>query len=72
MNLGAGEFKFRANSDWGYNWGSTQESAEDIQLGVETACKNDGSNFVLPEDGSFEVVLKAFCDGHSSVTVTRQ
>ena len=72
MNLGAGEFKFRANSDWTYNWGSTQESAEAIQLGVETACKNNGANFILSEDGTFEVVLKAFCDGHSSVTVTRQ
>lgn len=72
LNLGAGEFKFRANAAWDYDWGSEQGTVETIQLGVETACKNGGKNFVLPEDGTFEVVLKAFCDGHSSMTVTRQ
>lgn len=44
--LAAGEFKFRANHGWDFDWGGT---VDDIQY--------KGSNIVLEEAGTYDVVL---------------
>lgn len=46
VELAAGEFKFRANHGWDFDWGGT---VDDIQY--------KGSNIVLEEAGTYDVVL---------------
>lgn len=47
-DLVAGEFKFRANDDWGLNYGDT---------GADGSLDNGGDNMVISADGNYTLVL---------------
>ncbi|HMC01611.1 MAG TPA: SusE domain-containing protein, partial [Flavobacteriaceae bacterium] len=48
LDLSADEIKFRANDDWGWNYGDT---------GADGELSNDGDNIVVPQAGNYTVVL---------------
>ncbi len=48
LDLTAAEIKFRANDDWGWNYGDTGPNGE---------LNNDGDNIVVPVAGNYTVVL---------------
>lgn len=58
LNLTAGEFKFRANDDWGYNLG-----------GDITSLTPNGSNIAVAAAGNY--TIKLFLDGTMRCTVTK-
>lgn len=59
--LSAGEYKFRANYDWGINLGGSEDSLW-----------ADGANLVLAEDGTYTIVLYPTYNGDSHCTVAKQ
>lgn len=59
-DLGAGEWKFRANHDWGINWG-----------GSENDLSQDGANLQLAEEGNYTVKLYLSYAGNHYCTVTK-
>ncbi len=59
--LGAGEWKFRANHDWAINWG-----------GSESNLAQDGANLQLAEAGTYKVQLFLSYAGAHYCTVTKQ
>ena len=59
--LGAGEWKFRANHDWAINWG-----------GSEGDLTQDGANLQLAEAGTYKVQLFLSYAGKHYCTVTKQ
>ncbi|WP_046743230.1 SusE domain-containing protein [Kordia zhangzhouensis] len=48
LNLTADEIKFRANDDWGWNYGDT---------GADGSLENGGDNIAVPAAGNYTVVL---------------
>ena len=48
LDLVAGQIKFRANDDWGWNYGDT---------GADGSLENDGDNLVIDAAGNYTVVL---------------
>lgn len=59
--LKQGEFKFRANSNWYYNWGGTFDNI------IE-----DGANLSINEAGNYFVQLFLTYPGDSHITLTNQ
>ncbi len=59
-DLKAGEFKFRANNGWDFNWGGTTDNLT-----------QGGANCKLDADGNYTVKLKALCDGQASYTIVK-
>ena len=59
--LGAGEWKFRANHDWAINWG-----------GSENDLNQDGANLQLAEAGTYKVQLFLSYAGKNYCTVTKK
>ena len=59
--LGAGEWKFRANHDWAINWG-----------GSESDLSQDGANLQLAEAGTYKVQLFLSYAGKHYCTVAKQ
>ena len=51
------EFKFRANDDWGINWGGTAD-----------ALTQDGANLTVDNTDVWKIQLFAFCNGKAHVT----
>lgn len=48
LDLSAGEMKFRANDDWGLNYGDN---------GADGTLEQDGSNIAIAEAGSYKITL---------------
>ena len=59
-DLKAGQMKFRANHDWGINWGGTVNSLS-----------HNGDNLVIAADGNYTIKLYPICDGKSYCTITK-
>ena len=59
-DLKAGQMKFRANHDWGINWGGTVNSLS-----------HNGDNLVIAADGNYTIKLYPICDGKSYCTITQ-
>ena len=58
--LSAGEMKFRANDDWGINWGGALDAL------------TQGGNNIAVEAGTYAIKLFAWCDGKAYATMTAQ
>lgn len=54
--LSAGEFKFRANHDWGFNFGDN---------GADGILEDGGANIAVAEDGNYEIVLTLAPTGYT-------
>jgi len=55
------QFKFRKDADWGTNFGAGPEITEEpyvVTLGVELPAGPGGKNFAVPEDGTYDLLLK--------------
>ena len=61
MQLGADEYKFRANDDWGINWG-----------GALDALTQGGANLAITEAGTYTIELAALCDGKAYAKLTAE
>jgi len=61
-DLAAGEFKFRANNDWGHNYGDN---------GGDGILNADGANIVIEEAGNYTITMDWKVPGEISYTVTR-
>ena len=48
VSLVAGEIKFRADNDWGLNYGDD---------GADGTLDNGGTNIAIPADGNYDVVM---------------
>ncbi len=59
--LAAGEFKFRANHDWGINWGGSLDNLS-----------QDGANLSVAEAGTYKVQLFLSYAGKHYATLTKQ
>lgn len=55
-NLSAGEIKFRANHDWGFNFGDN---------GADGSLEGDGANIAIPEEGNYEVEMILDPEGYT-------
>ncbi|GAB4406749.1 MAG: hypothetical protein OHK0039_08650 [Bacteroidia bacterium] len=62
LNLVAGEIKFRANDDWGINFGDD---------GANGLLEYGGANIAVAEDGNYTVVLNLSIGGNYTFTVTK-
>ncbi|SDI23835.1 SusF/SusE family outer membrane protein [Chryseobacterium jejuense] len=60
-NLGSGEFKFRANHDWGTNWGATQEFFGVAEL--------NGGNIPVKETFNYDVYFNDITGEFSVIPV---
>ena len=60
VTLSAGEMKFRANDDWGINWG-----------GAADALTQGGGNLTV-DAGTYKISLFAWCDGKAYATISAQ
>lgn len=60
-DLSAGEIKFRANHDWGYNFGDN---------GADGSLEADGANIAVAEAGNYTVVMVLAPNGYT-YTVTK-
>ncbi len=58
--LTTGEFKFRANHEWAYNWGGTTD-----------ALTQGGDNITITEAGTYTISLSALCDTKATYTITQ-
>ena len=61
VELAADEFKFRANDDWGINWG---ESVDDL--------RQNGANLRINEAGTSFIQLFVLCESKSYCVITKQ
>jgi hypothetical protein len=61
IELGADEFKFRANDAWGINWGG---SADNLT--------QDGSNLRIDEAGTYFIQFFPLCETKSYCTITKK
>lgn len=61
VELAADEFKFRANDDWGINWG---ESVDDL--------RQNGANLRINEAGTYFIQLFVLCESKSYCVITKQ
>ena len=61
IELAADEFKFRANDDWGINWGGTADNL--IQ---------DGPNLKIEEAGTYTIQFYPLCQTRSYYTISRK
>lgn len=61
IDLAADEIKFRANDDWGINWGGTPESLS-----------QDGLNLKIEEAGTYFIQFFPLCDYRSYCKITKQ
>jgi len=59
--LTQGEIKFRANHDWGFNFGDNN---------ADGSLEADGANIAIPEDANYEVVMTLSPGGYT-YTVTK-
>jgi hypothetical protein len=59
-NCVAGEFKFRANSDWGINFGDT---------GADLTLEYDGANIAVGTAGSRTITLDLRVPGNYTYTI---
>ena len=71
IELGADEFKFRANDDWDINWGANATETTAVTVGQEIKTKMGGANFSIAEAGKYIIVLNAQVDGLGTVKVTK-
>ena len=62
VELAADEFKFRANDDWGINWGG--KTTEDLTQG--------GDNLKISEAGTYFVQLFAYCNSKAYCKITKK
>lgn len=62
MKLNAGEFKFRANNDWGVNLGGTGSLATGATL------TTNGANLSIATAGTYTITLSVNTDGTNAVT----
>ena len=62
-------FKLLKNRNWGYNWGAFNPETA-IMPGTPLPLKSGGNNILIPETGSYEVVLNL--EGTMTVTLTRK
>ena len=60
VTLSADELKFRANDDWGINWGGSLD-----------ALTQGGANIKV-DAGTYDIVLNALCDGKASATMIKK
>ena len=60
LELGADKMKFRANDEWGINWGGTLDAL--VQGGAD----------IVVEAGTYAIKLFAWCDGKAYATMTKQ
>ena len=61
VELAADEFKFRANDDWTFNWGGSEDNLT-----------QNGANLKIAEAGTYLVQLFATCETKSYCTITKQ
>ncbi len=55
-HLSAGEIKFRANHDWGFNFGDN---------GADGTLEGDGANIAIAEEGNYEVEMILAPEGYT-------
>ena len=61
LDLVADEMKFRANDDWGINWGGSVDNLT-----------QDGSNIMISEAGTYFVQFFPLCETKSYCTITKK
>ena len=61
VELAADEFKFRANDDWTFNWGGSEDNLT-----------QNGANLKIAEAGTYLVQLFVTCETKSYCTITKQ